>query len=282
MSLDLAAVGRSSEPAQVSWTADDCALYALGVGAGQDDPLGELSFTTDNSHGVAQQVLPAFGVILTQFRGTGRVDIGTFDPAMLVHAEQEVALSGPLPSSGSMHVTTRVEGIYDKGSGALVVTESTGTLSGANQPLVTTRSSVFIKGEGGFGVRGPASEWQRPSRDPDKILACATRPDQALLYRLSGDHNPLHTDPWFAARAGFARPILHGMCTYGVVSRTLLNAFCGGDVTPFAAMSARFSRPVLPGDGLHVHVWQELDELLFVVENSDGDLVLDRGRVATR
>ena len=282
MSLDLAAVGRQSEAVEVSWTPDDCALYALGVGAGQDDPGQELAYTTDNTHEVAQQVLPVFGVVLTQFRARGhRIDIGSYDPAHLVHAEQEVSVSGPIPVSGTLQVSSRVAGIYDKGSGALVVTETTGTVAGAAQPLVTTRSSVFIRGEGGFGVKGPSAAWQRPDRDPDKTLECATRRDQALLYRLSGDHNPLHTDPWFAGRAGFRRPILHGMCTYGVVSRVLLNAFAGGEVSAFSSMSARFSRPVFPGDSLRVQVWNEADGLLFVVENAEGTAVLDRGRFVT-
>ena len=278
MSLDLAAVGREAEPAEVSWTADDCALYAMGVGAGQDDPLAELAFTTDNTRDVAQQVLPTFGVVLAQFRAKGRrLDIGTFDPARLVHAEQEVALGGPIPAAGTMSVTSRVAGIYDKGSGALVVTETAGTLLGTSEPLVRTTSAVFIRGEGGFGRAGTATSWARPDRHPDQTVRCSTRADQALLYRLSGDHNPLHTDPSFAARAGFERPILHGMCTYGVTSRVLLNVLVDGQVGTFRSMSARFSRPVYPGDQLHVHIWREPDEVRFVVETPDGATVLDRG-----
>ncbi|MCL2516689.1 MAG: hypothetical protein FWF16_12150, partial [Microbacteriaceae bacterium] len=150
MPLNLDAVGRSSEPRTVTWDSADALVYALGVGAGQDDPLAELAFTTENSHGVDQAVLPTFGVILNQFRGSGRLDIGTFNPAMLVHAEQSVELAGALPTSGTIEVVSTLTGMYDKGSGALVVSEAVGTVPGSDTPLVTTRSSMFIRGEGGF------------------------------------------------------------------------------------------------------------------------------------
>ena len=280
MALNLDAVGTAGAPRTVDWGPDDAMLYALGVGAGQDDPLAELGVTTENSRGIDQVVLPTFGVVLTQFRGAGRLDIGSFDPAMLVHAGQSIRLAGPLPAAGRLEVTSRVVGMYDKGSGALVETEAVGVVPGTSAPLVTTRSSVFIRGEGGFGIGGPREDWSRPERDPDRTIPAFTRPDQALLYRLSGDHNPLHTDPAFAARAGFPRPILHGMCTYGVVGRVLLRALAGEDVARFESMSGRFSRPVFPGDELAVHVWEEPDGSLFQVVGPTGDVVIDRGRMS--
>jgi acyl dehydratase len=282
MPLNLDVVGTTSEPRTVTWTPDEALLYAVGVGAGQDDPLAELAFTTENSHGVAQRVLPTFGVVLNQFRGGSRLNIGEFNPAMLVHAEQSVELNGELPASGSLGVSSTVTGIYDKGSGALVVSEATGRLPGADQPLVVTRSSLFIRGEGGFGVRGPKDAWTAPERDPDVVLRASTRSDQALLYRLSGDHNPLHSDPAFAARAGFPRPILHGMCTYGVVGRVLLNALADGDPARFAGMSGRFSKPVFPGDALSIRAWRGEGPTLFQVVDDDGGIVLDRGTFALR
>jgi acyl dehydratase len=282
MPLNLDVVGTSGEPHTVSWTSDEALLYAIGVGAGQDDPLAELALTTENSHGVEQRVLPTFGVVLNQFRGGSRLDIGTFNPAMLVHAEQSVALSGAIPPSGSLEVTSTVTGIYDKGSGALVVSEATGRLTGAADPLVVTRSSLFIRGEGGFGIAGPQDSWPQPEREPDRVLTASTRPDQALLYRLSGDHNPLHSDPSFAARAGFPRPILHGMCTYGVVGRVLLAALADGDPERFAGMSGRFSKPVFPGGELTIRVWQSEGPQLFQVVDEHGDVVLDRGTVTLR
>src|SRR5258708_32216903 len=119
--------------------------------------------------------------------------------------------------------------------------------------MVTSRSAAFIRGEGGFGGdRGPASAWERPEREPDDRVEYATRPEQALLYRLSGDRNPLHSDPKFAAGGGFDRPILHGLCTYGFTGRALLHALCGSDPARFGTMQARCSRPVVPGDTLVV------------------------------
>jgi acyl dehydratase len=282
MPLDLNAVGTAGEPKTVSWKADEALLYAIGVGAGQDDPLAELAFTTENSHGVEQRVLPTFGAILTQFRGASRLNIGTFNPAMLVHAEQSTHLAGALPASGELEVSSTVTGIYDKGSGALVVSETTGRLPGTEDPLVVTRSALFIRGEGGFGIPGPRDGWAAPEREPDALLEASTRPDQALLYRLSGDHNPLHSDPAFAARAGFPRPILHGMCTYGVVGRVLLNRYADGDPARFDTLSGRFSKPVFPGEGLRIRVWEDADTKRFQVVNDRGETVLDRGTFTLR
>jgi acyl dehydratase len=288
--MNLAAVGTTAGPITVAWKPDDALLYALGVGAGQDDPLSDLSFTTENSQDVAQQVLPTFAAILTGFRRPAdgsarpRIEFGTFDPAFLVHAEQAVELSRPLPPSGTIEVTTELVGIYDKGSGALVVTEAHGSLPDdpPGSPTVTTRSAVFIRGEGGFGVKGPSDPWSVPERDPDLVLSASTRTDQALLYRLSGDHNPLHSDPKFAARAGFPHPILHGMCTYGVVARVLLGALADGDPERFGSISGRFSKPVFPGDRLRVSVWVDGTQARFKVTGRDGGVVLDRGAFVVR
>jgi acyl dehydratase len=283
MPLNLDAVGQPGQPSQHSWTADEALLYAVGVGAGQDDPLAELEFTTENSHGIAQRVLPVFAVLITQFRGdSSRQNIGEYDPAKLVHGEQAVTVRRPLPPNGTMTVSSTVTGMYDKGSGALVVTETTGTLPGDREPAVQTRSSVFIRGEGGFGIAGPADSWAKPDGPPDLLLPARTRPDQALLYRLCGDHNPLHSDPAFAARAGFARPILHGMCTYGVIARVLLNALCDGAPERFLSMSGRFSKPVFPGDALAVSVWRDGAQARFSVTGPDGAVVLDRGIFTTQ
>jgi acyl dehydratase len=283
VALDRTAVGREGAPRERTWTSTDALLYALGVGAGLGDPLQELAFTTENSAGVEQAVLPTFGVLLAQAPAT---DLGSFDRAMLVHAEQAVRLHRVLPVSGTVRATARCVAIEDKGSGALVTTESS-AVDEAGQPLVTSRSSVFIRGEGGFGgSRGPGDRWQRPDREPDAAMTLPTRPEQALLYRLSGDRNPLHSDPAFAARAGFDRPILHGLCTYGITGRALLACAMDGDVRRFRAMSGRFSAPVLPGDELTVRMWAGPTggaedggrEVLFQTLRGDGTVVLDRGR----
>jgi acyl dehydratase len=284
MPLDLTAVGRSSEPYERTWTSTDAVLYALGVGAGQQDPLRELEFTTEHGHGDGQRVLPTYGIVLSQF-GTGeRVSIGDFDPAMLVHAEQAITLHRPLPVEGAIRVTSTVTGMYDKGSAALVVTETTGASAFSGEPMLTTRSSVFIRGAGGFGgSRGPAAEWAVPDRKPDHEVTYPTRPDQALVYRMSGDRNPLHSDPAFAARAGFPRPILHGLCTYGVTGRALLHALCDSDPARFGSMDGRFTKPVYPGDELTVAIWVTGDgEALFQTRTGDGTVVIDRGRLGFR
>jgi len=277
MSLNFDLVGVDSEPATRSWTTTDVLLYALGVGAGQADPLAELEFTTENSTGVQTKVLPTFGNMITG-GGRGR-SLGDFDPAALVHAEQAFTLHRPLPTAGTSRSVSRVAGIYDKGSAALVVTESTAVDAPTGEPLVTTRGSIFIRGEGGFGGgRGPGQDWEMPSGAPDEQVTYQTRPDQALLYRLTGDRNPLHSDPKFAARGGFARPILHGMCTYGYTGRALLHAVCDSEPARFGSMEGRFTRPVIPGDELTISIWAHGGTAYFRT-TSNGVPVLDRGRM---
>ena len=282
MPLDHSLVGVPSEPQERSWTSKDALLYAIGVGAGLGDPLQELEFTTENSEGVRQQVLPSYAVLVAQAR-TSR-SLGDFDRAMLVHAEQAFELHRPLPVEGTVRTVATVTGIYDKGSGALVASENVAVDAATGAKLVTSRSGAFIRGEGGFGgERGPSDRWQRPERPPDHQVVQPTRPEQALLYRLSGDRNPLHADPKFAARGGFSRPILHGLCTYGFTGRALLHTLCGSDPARFGSMSGRFSRPVLPGDTLVVSIWREDgDSALFQTATEDGTVVIDHGRMRLR
>lgn len=276
MPLDHSLIGLESEPGERSWDSTDAILYALGVGAGLGDPLQELQFTTENTEGVEQRVLPTFGVLIA--RAGGRRRIGDFNPAMLVHAEQGLVLQRPLPVRGTARTTSRVTGIWDKGSGALVTSEAVAVDASSGEPLVTVLSSTFIRGEGGFGgERGPSDVWERPERAPDEQVVYETRPEQALLYRLSGDRNPLHSAPAFAARGGFPRPILHGLCTYGFTGRALLHALCGSDPARFGSMHARFSRPVLPGQALTVSIWAEGGGALFQTATEQG-VVVDHGR----
>jgi acyl dehydratase len=277
--LNHSLVGVQGEPHERSWTSTEALLYAIGVGAGLGDPLQELQFTTENTAGVQQQVLPTFGVLLAQARTSG--SLGDFDRAMLVHAEQSIELHKPLPVAGTLRTTAMVSGIFDKGSGALVETENNAVDAATGEPVVTTRSSTFIRGEGGFGGdRGTAEPWELPERAPDHKVTQQTRPEQALLYRLSGDRNPLHADPAFAARGGFSRPILHGLCTYGFTGRALLHELCGSDPARFRSMSGRFSRPVLPGETLVVSIWAGEDGTSqFQTAKEDGTVVIDRGIV---
>jgi acyl dehydratase len=277
MSLNHEIVGVDGPPAERTWTSSDVLLYALGVGAGQADPYTELEFTTENSIGVTTQVLPTFGNLISGGGGFGK--LGDFDPASFVHAEQAFTLHRPLPVAGTARSTSKVTGMYDKGSAALVVTESTAVDAATGDPLVTTRGSIFIRGEGGFGGdRGPTADWKMPDGPADHQVTYAVPRDQALLYRLTGDRNPLHSDPQFAARGGFDRPILHGMCTYGYTGRALLHAVCGSDPARFTSMEGRFTRPVLPGDERVISVWADGGTAYFRT-TVDGQPVIDRGRL---
>ncbi len=279
MPMNLDAVGSTSEPVTRSWTSTDCLLYALGVGAGALDPTGyELEYTTENSAEVEQRVLPTFATIVG-LGGAGRSSLGTFDPAMLVHGEQSIEMHGAIPPTGTVTTTGTVAGIFDKGSGALVVLESDSVDATTGERRFSSRSALFIRGEGGFGGdRGPSSSAAPPEGEADEVVSYTTRPDQALLYRLSGDRNPLHSDPVFAKRAGFDRPILHGLCTYGFTGRALLHTLCGSDPTRFRSMHARFSRPTFPGDTLTVSMWVGAGEAAFRTENQRGETVIDGGR----
>ncbi len=262
MAFNMDAVGTKSDPATRSWSSKDALLYALGVGAGALDPTGfELDFTTENSVGVTQKVLPTFVTIVGQ-GGGAMANLGDIDFTKLVHGEQAISLHGEIPAEGSVTVTTTVAGIYDKGSGGLVVLESESVYADGT-PAFTGRTGLFIRDAGGFGgPRGPEGDAETtlaaeplPAREPDESVSYTTRTDQALLYRLSGDRNPLHSDPTFAKMAGFERPILHGLCTYGFTGRALLHTVCGSDPSRFGSMRARFSRPTMPGDTLTVSVW---------------------------
>ncbi|MCP5184499.1 MAG: MaoC family dehydratase N-terminal domain-containing protein [Pseudomonadales bacterium] len=273
MPIDPTAVGAEGGPVRRSWTSKDALLYAVGVGAGCD----ELAFTTENTRDLPQRVLPTFAVII----GGGGVPmnrIGSFNPALMVHGEQGIELFGPIPPDGEIESRGRVKAIWDKGNAAVLEFESTAVDVRTGQPLLKTSSSLFCRGEGGFGgERGPSDKLEFPDRPADHTVTYATRVDQALTYRLSGDRNPLHSDPAFAAMGGFAKPILHGLCTWGFTGRALLHTLCGSDPARFHAMRSRFSKPVIPGDTLTISMWVTGDSALFRTANQHGDIVIDQG-----
>ena len=275
MPINLDAVGVESEPGERSWDSKDCLLYALGVGAGTD----ELAFTTENSADIDQKVLPTMAVVLNAM-GAGMPSLGDFNPAMLVHGEQSVELHREIPVKGTLRSTGKVEAIYDKGKGAVIVMSTSAVLADTNEPLFTNTMSVFIRGEGGWGGdRGPSGPQNvPPERAPDHSVTYQTRQDQALLYRLSGDRNPLHSDPKFAEMGGFPKPILHGLCTYGFTGRALLHTLCDGDPARFGKMEGRFSSPVFPGEALTVNMWVDGGSAVFQTCGGDGRGVLDAGR----
>ena len=279
MPINHDAVGTVDGPRTRTWDHDDAILYALGVGAGMTDPTGfELEFTTENSEGVTQRVLPTMAVVL-QAGGMNFAALGPFNFAMMLHGTQGITLHRDIPVSGTLETTTTVTGIYDKGSAAVVENEAVTVLAGTSEKLFTTRASLFIRGEGGWGGdRGPSGPKNvAPERDPDLSVTYETRHDQALLYRLNGDRNPLHADPVFAARGGFDRPILHGLCTYGFTGRGLLHLLCGSDPSRFGSMDARFASPVMPGESLTVEAWRTEEGALFRTRAGDGRVVLDSG-----
>jgi acyl dehydratase len=272
--IDTSIVGVGQGPWTRTWTSDDTLLYALAVGAGQLDPTVELAFTTENTGGVQQQALPTYAIVLAQFGGP-QAGLTGVDLTKLLHGEQSLTLYRPLPVAGAVELTSTVTDIFDKGSGALVVTTTTGTDPADGTPMFATRSSVFARGAGGFGGdRGPSSAYTAPDRPADVVLRFPTSVNQALLYRLTGDRNQLHADPAFAAAGGFDRPILHGLATYGITVRLLLGEF--GDRLSF--VDGRFTKPVTPGDELVVSAWRDGDAVLFRTANGAGDVVLDRGR----
>ncbi len=274
MPIDPSAVGATGDPVKRSWTSKDCLLYALGVGAGLDD----LQFTTENTQNTPQRVLPTFAVIIGG-GGAPFGKIGTFNPAMLVHGEQAIELFDEIPPEGEIESTGRISAIWDKGKGAVVEMTSESKLVSTGKPLLKTVMSAFIRGEGGFGgERGPSASFEVPTRKPDHRVSYETRADQALLYRLSGDRNPLHSDPAFAKMGGFDRPILHGLCTYGFTGRALLQSLCDNDPARFRSMYGRFSKPVLPGDTLAIDMWVDGNECTFQTKNQGGDVVIDCGK----
>jgi acyl dehydratase len=273
------ALGATSEPKRRSWTSKDALLYALGVGAGMDDPTGaELEFTTENSRNVNQRVLPTMGVVL-QAGGLPLGQLGEVNLALMLHGEQGITLHREIPVEGTLESTSTITGIWDKTKGAVVDMESTSVLVDDGEPLFTTRASLFFRGEGGWGGdRGPSVTVDIPESAPDVEVAYHTRTDQALLYRLNGDRNPLHSDPLFAADGGFPKPILHGLCTYGFTGRALLNGLCDGDPAKFGSMDARFTSPVMPGETLTVRMWRTDDGGVFRSHGADDRVVLDAGR----
>lgn len=281
MPLNPDAVGAVGEVITTSWTSKDCLLYAVGIGAGQAD----LAFSTENTNGVPQQVFPTFAVVAgsgNASRGQRAIaQIGSFNFAMLVHGSEAVTLHRPIPVEAEVQMQDKVVAMYDKGKAAVVVIEnSVKTLAG--EPLFDVRMSAFIRGEGGWGGdRGPSGPQNEPPADraPDHETSYTTSPDQAFLYRLSGDRNPLHTDPSFAALGGFDRPILHGLCSYGFTGRALLAQLCDNDPARFHHIEGRFSSPVMPGEALTVRSWKVGDGSAVFTTAVGDRVVIDQGLV---
>jgi acyl dehydratase len=230
-------------------------LYALGVGMGRD-PLdaNELAYVFEQP-GKQLKTVPSMATVLT--RVPLLKDCG-YDYTKVVHGEQRLTLHRPLPPEGELIADARVTEAYDKGAGkgAVIYTETAVRSAADGQPMFTLQSTTFARGDGGFGGpagSGPAPH-ELPKRDPDRSVTLETRADQALLYRLNGDRNPLHADPGLARRVGFKAPILHGLCTYGIACRAVLLTM-GYDHTKVTGFDVRLSSPVYPGEAIATDLW---------------------------
>jgi acyl dehydratase len=262
-----------SEGDAFTYTDKETMLYALGVGMGRD-PLNadELPYVYENG----LKTVPTMASVLAWGQSTlGRAGINFM---LVVHGEQRLTMHKPLPPSATIIADERVTGAVDKGpgKGALIFTEKTIRLKGSNELLCTTGGTIFARGDGGFGgpsTGGPAVH-AIPDRKPDAVCATDTRVDQALLYRLSGDRNPLHSDPNFAKMAGFPKPILHGLCSYGTACRAVLQTMCNYDHTLITGFDVRFSSPVFPGETIITEMWKDGNVVSFRSKLKERDIVV--------
>ncbi|HXK22035.1 MAG TPA: MaoC/PaaZ C-terminal domain-containing protein [Myxococcota bacterium] len=253
--------GAKLPDAQLSYTKDQVILYHLGVGAGVPaTDANELQYTYEKN----LKVLPSFAVV-PAFGSMGAIASipgMQFNFAMLLHGEQEVILHKPLPPEQKLKASAHIPEIYDKGKAALVILEATAR-DEKGEKLFTNRFSLFIRGEGGFGGdAGPKAGNVAPERKPDGIITRKTLPQQALIYRLSGDKNPLHCDPDFAKMAGFDKPIIHGLCSYGIACKAIVDEVLGGDVAQVARYQARFAGVAFPGETYQVSYWKQGKQIL--------------------
>lgn len=274
MPIDLdAALSAAPSERSIAWTDRDALLYHLSLGAGRDPDRGpELALTYERD----LAVLPTFamvagtGVSAGAHAATGlRLPGIDIDLRRILHSGQSVQVQGPIPAQGEALASSRVAEVWDKGKAAVVVLENNVT-SPDGAPLWTSRMSMWARGEGGFGGRsGPSDEAPVPTGEPDLVIETPTTLDQALLYRLNGDLNPLHVDPAVAAAMGFDRPILHGLATYGLLALAITRDLLDGDPTRLTGIEARFAGIVLPGDTLRTSVWRDGDRLLLHTANLD-------------
>ena len=269
MPVDLTVVGKKLEATKFSYGERDVMLYALGVGAGGD----ELPFTYERD----LKVLPTFGVVPAFPALFAMGSAMSVNPMMVLHGEQRIELYAPIPTRGTLTTTPTIRAIYDKIKGALVVTDAE-TVDEKGMLLFKNTFGAFARGEGGFGGdRGPGgTKNEPPARAPDAVVEMPTLPQQALLYRLSGDMNPLHADPDFAKMAGYDRPILHGLCTFGHVGRAVLQRCCDNDPARFKSFEVRFAGVVFPGETIVTELWKSAPGQIIVQARTKerGDIVI--------
>jgi acyl dehydratase len=226
-------------------------------------------------------VLPTFGAAIAE-RGWLPPDIGAADRTKGLLYAQALTVHGEIPLEGRAVVTTRVAAMHDHGWGAVVDYESMVVEARSGRLLGVSQKSSFLPDVGGFGTAArPVLANGNAGRTPDLDVVISTRQEQALLYRLCGDRNPLHSDPVVAVRAGFMRPILHGLCTFGIIGRVLLQAACDGDLTRFHGMAVHFRRRVYPGESLRLMAWRDADHWSFRVADATGAVAIEHGSVTT-
>jgi len=265
-----------------SYSRRDCMLYALGLGCGFDpvDPR-ELDFVYEKR----QQVLPTMAVVLAH-PGFWMRDLDTgIDWVRLVHAGQSLEIHAPLPLEANVVGQNRVVDVIDKGEGrgALVMSERRIIDTATDTLLATVGQTAYCRNDGGFGgaERAAPQPVPSPDRPADKTVEIRTSPDAAMIYRLSGDYNPLHVDPEVAQKAGFPRPILHGLATYGIAGRALIAALCDFDAAKLGQIEARFTAPVLPGATLVTQIWQEPGAVRFrVTDKQSNRVAIDNAQAA--
>lgn len=267
-------IGMEFKPVDVEWTSKDTMLYALGVGAKPED---EIDYVYEAK---GPKVIPTYAVcpgMALMFDVVDKVEINLL---MLLHGEQETILHRPIPPDAKAKGVGKITEVWDKGKAAVMTME--GTVSDDDGPIFTNKATLFVREAGGFGGdRGPSTKGVNvpPDRDPDHVIEDLTLPQQAAIYRLSGDRNPMHIDPDFAKMGGFDKPFLHGLCSFGFGCRALLKALCNNDPANFKSMQGRFADQVWMGDNLITKVWIMGDgEALFQMETQTGNVVLSQAR----
>ncbi|MEQ8861671.1 MAG: MaoC/PaaZ C-terminal domain-containing protein [Pseudomonadales bacterium] len=281
------ALAQTAEPQPGSYSDRDSLLYAVAIGMGRD-PLDakELEYVCET---VGSRVVPTAATVLARARRSGNAGMSLMAKmnfALMLHGEQRLTVHQPLPAAAEILVGGRTTGVYDKGEGkgALLTNETSVTLADG-APLFTLGSTLFFRGDGGFGGKseGAPVPHPLPEREPDAVCEMPGRADQAMVYALCGDRNPLHRDPAFARRAGFDRPILHGLCSYGIACHAVLKTLLDYDQTRITGFDVRFSSPVYPGETQVVDMWQDEDVISFRVRIRERDVVsINNGRCTIR
>lgn len=257
-------------PQRFSYADREAILYALSIGFGRDPD--DLPFVFERP---GLKTVPTLAVVIAP---TGVIHKTGVDMTKVLHGEQNLALHRSLPPSAEIVAQSRVVEVFDRGEGkgAVLQLETEARLAADDAPLFTSTMTIVARADGGFGGSRatPPAPHALPDRPPEHVASLCTRDDQALLYRLNGDRNPLHADPAFAARAGFDKPILHGLCSYGVACRALIKTVCGGDPGRIAEFGARFSAPAFPGDTIDTEVWRDGDTVSFRCRAKERDVVI--------